>query len=217
MFIEKKFFYHIRRPYKELDSVLHQIVNQSNYNWSVGKTLQIGERENLYFKQMNKFENALNINGTKVYIMTLLKHLSQVENGEVQLNPLARTYHKNYKELVGLSYRVLRKSLRSVRELIFEEIRKENYSQLPSRSKCIWLIEDEKSLSYWSKLLQGEIYKVEVTGEIHKGSDSYLQVETYSLDFFREQAHKYWKGDPLDGVKDEIIFTGELEVIENMK
>lgn len=104
-----------------------------------------------------------------------------------------------------------------VREQTFEEVRLEFFPNLPSRYKCLWVIEDDLDvLKYWWEDIfkrSGEIIRFVLDGKIHRGNEQYLQQTGMGLDFIRQQAFKYWTG--ARGSKPyEIVFEGFATVKE---
>ena len=107
---------------------------------------------------------------------------------------------------------------KTIRELSFEEIRKEFFPAHPSRQRGIWVIKPDKdSLDYWKNELGSadQIIKVQLTGKIHKANQEYLKATTDSLNTIRQRAFHYWTGTSgANIVEEEILFEGFAEVIE---
>ena len=104
-----------------------------------------------------------------------------------------------------------------VRETVFEDIRKKYFPELPSRRNGIWLCKEGENLEYWkSKLLSPNIFKVEVTGKIHKSCAKNLSSDgaVLSRELYSEQAFKYWSGYIHSEESVEYLFIGSLKVIE---
>ncbi len=108
------------------------------------------------------------------------------------------------------------------RELMLEQYRKENNPKLPSRLHSIWLA-DKKSLKFWKKQLQVNrklvLYKVSVTGNLFKSSDSFIPDEELTAKEMYEAASNYW--NPIfkkeDLCKAEYLFQGKVKVLEKIK
>lgn len=104
-------------------------------------------------------------------------------------------------------------------EKIFEEIRQNEFTQLPSRYSCIYLA-DKDNVELWHKkaleqLKQKEfpIYEFKATGQIHYADPEWLEVDIVSDDEFRDIARKYWDGEASPTAKEdlrEILFSGTL-------
>src|SRR5690606_13648806 len=101
----------------------------------------------------------------------------------------------------------------------FEEVRSDYFPSLPSRIRCLWVIEpdeDNKSLKYWYNQLgrKGRIYQINLTGKIHKVNQEYLTINTNSMNYLRQQAFKYWSGASGTHQHEcEILFEG-LAIVE---
>ena len=127
--------------------------------------------------------------------------------------------------LLGLkiTLKAIDDALTAVREMTFEEIRRQQFSALPSRYTCIFLIpDDEESVRFWWNDLrtQGEgkrrIYEVSATGIAHRASQTLLgQLETRSVEEWEKMAVGYWSNQP-QATDDEILFEGELRIIREV-
>ena len=86
----------------------------------------------------------------------------------------------------------------------------------------MWVIEpslNNTSLKYWYEILnpKGRIYKLNLTGKIHKASQAFLTINTGNMNFIREQAFKYWSGVSSENEFEyEILFEGFAEVVEEL-
>lgn len=114
----------------------------------------------------------------------------------------------------------LGQSMRIIREITFEAIRKEFYPELPSRHNCIWLVPDDRlSLKFWNNLVHGSnkrIFRVETEGIIHRAANKWLIVGTIPLNEVNSMAHNYWKGIDAGELEDEILFIGKLKIVEEL-
>jgi hypothetical protein len=127
----------------------------------------------------------------------------------------------NPEGILRMSYMMINHYLRVLRELIFETVRERSFPHLISRWECIWLISSIRGIGFWIKKLgiadvsQCRIYRVKCTGEIHRGNEKHLQIESMSVPTIEENAMKYWTGVGKDpSYKDEVIFCGNVEFIE---
>lgn len=111
--------------------------------------------------------------------------------------------------------------MRIVRELAYESIRKEFYSELPSRHNCIWLMADDKrSIEFWKNILRSKtqrVFKVTIDGKIHRAANKWLIGGTMPLIEIYTMAHKYWKGEGIGNFDDEILFEGKLKILEEIE
>jgi hypothetical protein len=106
-----------------------------------------------------------------------------------------------------------------IRETIFEEIRREEFSSLPSRMKGIWVCE-EKDIPYWSdKLHSGDrsIFKVSLTGIMHRANPENLVSDSIEHNLLREHARRYWEANDLENAPvHEMLFVGDVCVHERL-
>lgn len=130
------------------------------------------------------------------------------------------TYHydieQSYKEAVDCIFF----NMRLVRELVFEEVRTREYPHCPSRRTCIWLMPDDLSaVKAWrSSLPEGQhrLFRVLAKGKIHCANPKYLEGGSLGISFWRELAVNYWSGKDIHEKRKEILFEGELKVVEQM-
>lgn len=116
--------------------------------------------------------------------------------------------------------RALGHTSKVIRELIFEEVRKEFFPSHPSRQKGLWVIklDDPGSLNYWKETLKGDkIFKVQLTGKIHTANQQYLIPTTENLNKIRQNAFHYWTGTSgARAEEQETLFEGFATVIEDI-
>lgn len=106
-----------------------------------------------------------------------------------------------------------------IREIVFEQVRKEQFPFLPSRHYCVWVCRKE-FVSYWWQQLKGnkKIFKLKLTGTIHIADDKYLENDTFSLNEFKINALRYWQGiDKSEFEAEEILFKGMIEILDEFK
>lgn len=109
---------------------------------------------------------------------------------------------------------------RVVRELIFEDVRRQMYINLPSRTSCIWLIpEDPRAVRFWLDNVRGDykkVYRVNATGELHRAQQQIVMGDTISMSEWRKRAIDYWNGAQSENVDDELLLSGNIEVLEEV-
>lgn len=109
---------------------------------------------------------------------------------------------------------------RMVRELVLEDVRRQMYPDLPSRSSCIWLIpEDPRAVRFWLDNIRGEhkrVFLVQATGEMHRAPQQPVMGDTISLLEWRRRALDYWNGVDAESHDDEITFRGEIRIVEEL-
>jgi hypothetical protein len=205
-YITERKFYHIQIPGKR--------------NWKLNGVYEFGKEYTDYMKLCLKedfYNGTDNIGYSKRQI---LQALIQYYNGEETIKrPQFRELYDNIQGILKMGHSAITHSNKIIRELVFENIRKDYYPEYPSRLSSVWLIPmNPNSLEYWKKSLpavkNSRILEISATGKIHRGSDKFLSIDECSLHAFVQNAHKYWEGcDSLDK-KSEIIFSGSLKVIK---
>jgi hypothetical protein len=196
------------------------INNQPDCSWKAGDEVYFGhECNNMWRSFLEKGAN-IKLNGDKhpadKIVKTALNAYLRNEPVPVQM----KGYHFNPVFTLKEATDCLGESLRIIRELTFETIRKEFYLELPSRHNCIWLTPDNKqSLQFWKDLVHGSnkrIFRVETEGIVHRAANKWLITGTIPLNEINSLAHNYWKGIDAGGFEDEILFTGKLKIIEEV-
>ena len=144
------------------------------------------------------------------------EHYSRIKHAP----SIIKSYHFDPLRSLDESLQCLRNSINLNRELIFESIRKEHYSELPSRQKSIWLIPNQKeSIEFWNKLLNSDnsktIYKLEILdGMVHRCSQEWLKGGTFSVNHWNMKSKNYWEGVKAGRIDDEVLFEGRFRIIE---
>ena len=110
-----------------------------------------------------------------------------------------------------------------MRELALEEIRRQNYPNLPSRRHSIWLC-DSNGIEFWKDQLSNhgqidvDLYKVLVTGNVFHSSDEFLPNSYSNFETQLKEANDYWKAEKIkEAHKSEYLFQGKLKILEKIK
>ena len=199
MLVEKKIFYHIHSQ------------NEFSVHWKVGNTLIFSKNKLNCFSDFyeTKFSPQLTINQEKVPFNKGF--------GEINISNIVNNIDDT-EYLLTKSRCILKEMGIYLRETIYEEVRQEKFAHLPSRKHCIWMC-DEKSLDYWISRLRhdSQVFEVLFTGNIHRGSDEYLEADILPIKVLREKALKYWEGNIGISNNDEVIGEGSVEIIRQLK
>lgn len=135
-------------------------------------------------------------------------------------DPQLRFYHYDPVMTLAETLDSLFLSTRMVRELVLEDVRRDMYPDLPSRASCIWLIpEDDRALRFWLDNMRGDrkkVFRVRATGELHRAPQQPVMGDTISLVEWRRRALDYWNGVDAESFDDELTFSGEVRVIEEV-
>jgi hypothetical protein len=205
-------YYHI----KKLASNYKSIIPENKYNWKNGQEMIFGQLYNLFFESYTRNEHRMTGKNQKFYISWLLNHIISVRNNKSEkIDEIENLYEDNNKILL-LSAKALWTTSLIIRELIFEEVRRDQFQNYPSRQKCIWLIKTIEGVDYWKEKIKGEIFRVKFTGKIHVGNNKFLNADTFSLNQMRKNAFLYWSGVGSEELADEIIFEGVVKVLERL-
>lgn len=105
-----------------------------------------------------------------------------------------------------------------VREFALEKIRKEFYSDLPSRLHCMYLsLSKDEAIDNFKKSKEKhlQVVAVRLNGKIFKSGGFILTRNGGSFEDYEVMAHNYWSQiDVSDNNVKEILFEGEAEIIE---
>lgn len=112
--------------------------------------------------------------------------------------------------------------MQHIKEMLFEEIRKEHYSNKPSRLNCLYLIDGKDNATEYAKK-HNKPYITEVTiltsGTMLTADMNWLDIanQRQSYDGLKEIAHMYFKGEKSDNPSWEILFNGEAHTYNCLK
>jgi len=202
-----------------MDTFFH-INNNPDCNWKAGDEILFGVEDNCMWRSFAGKGDFIELNGEKYTSDLVTRHAFDVYTREQPAPFQMKDYHFNPIFTLREAIDSLGNSLKIIRELAFESIRKEFYSELPSRHKCIWLIPNNKqSFDFWRSTLLNEkqkVFKLAVDGKIHRTAQKWLIGGTLPLDEMNSKAHSYWKGEDSGSIEDEILFTGKVKVLEEL-
>ncbi|VAV86429.1 hypothetical protein MNBD_ALPHA02-545 [hydrothermal vent metagenome] len=173
--VENKVFYHITRqlPYMRHPPLI------------VGESFSVGSATNSFFGFYEGcIEYPATIDGQKLLIKAV-KYLKLFQDGTLT--------SPNPKHLADIAVEVSRHYLMLVRELIMEEVRKEERADAPSRQSCLWVVETKDEAEHWAGFLLGDSEPLSVT---------------------YERARSYWNGGIAENSEPEVLFSGVATVIE---
>ena len=169
-------------------------------------------------------------------------HFGDEPNGQ-ELNCINLSFNKNSEPLHKLGYDNAKKGIFKnkdlildmskalsnydfiMREFAMEEVRRQQFPNLPSRFRCMFLSENEDTCLHnlegfvnrgAGKKLQA--IKVKVNGEAHFVKSFGISRLGLSFNEYKKEAVKYWNQDQNsnDSTK-EILFVGDVEIIEILK
>ncbi len=198
----------------------YHIHNDPDCGWKEGNELYIGGEHNRYWRSFLEKGAYINLIGERRPADQVIKYALNAYAYNEPVPPLMKGYRFNPVYTLKEATDCLGESMRIVRELTFESIRKEYYPGLPSRHNCIWLTPDDKrSLEFWKPAVHGvtkRVFRVTTDGIVHRAANKWLITGTIPLNEIYSLAHEYWKGTDAGGIEDEVLFTGKLKIIEEL-
>ncbi|MGO4500064.1 DUF2441 domain-containing protein [Paenibacillus sp. 2RAB27] len=174
-------------------------------NWEIGNKIEIGTIQNKLME--SRFSINYNMNPELDFKAEFMRLRSK------QLDQ----HDLDYLDDMSL---VWKEYILKTREYLFEIERMQIDPELPSRFNCLF-VTDWDGLTYWKPILENNesptIYKLSLTGRIHKAHDKYVRLNTLSQAYNHLQAWKYWTGVDVDQQGYEYLFEGKAEVLEIIK
>lgn len=189
---------------------INRIVPWGSYDLlNAGDTIHVGDESNPYFKYFEEQRKAYKVttdsNSGQEEDFLAIEYLEKVKEGLINPNNLPSIAHGIASHFVMFA-----------RELIWEQIRKEEFPKLPSRQRCIWLIPDLDGVRYWIGRLNMsnpfQVVEVNAEGSIHIGDERLLLGDSEPLNETFQKCRKYWNGDIINNQHTEIIFEGKLTI-----
>ena len=188
---------------KVKDLIMYQISTDRRYK--VGDKLEFGKEYN--------FQGQRVLNGAKL--------------------EKRRTYDEGYsfvdsKKIFANKNLVLRLSEQleeydfTLRELAFEEVRKIEFKDYPSRLKCMYLIDNKESCLKNLKNIHHkghgtffQVVAVKLNGNVFYATSKNVRRSGFSFNDYYEMAREYWSQDQKSNLPiNEILFEGKAEIVE---
>ncbi len=204
--------------------------NSKNDSWKVGTIINTPSESNYFFDRMaNERQEKIQNSGEKSILEYLDERLEKfgeqnrqmhLPNNEFEFNESVKSFNSQLLDLLDITKKELEQSLKMTRELIFENVRKTQFSNLPSRQRCIWLTNKKDLEKWWSEFEPNrskKIYLVKANGKIFYADGSLIKLSVSRFSDFETLANIYWNGakNPNEEyLQTEILFEGELEILE---
>jgi len=158
-------------------------------------------------------------NGEQIPLNAIVEGMVQFLQTQQKAPFMPEGYHYNSSQTLQELLPMMRTQLTLIREMIFEEVRKERFPQKLSRYKGLHIIPaDKESLSFWLPQLKtpnAKIYKLELTGRMHRGKYDLLGINTIPTEYIKLNAYQYWLGiNGQESINDECLFEGMVKVLE---
>jgi len=208
--INNEVFYHIQNIGTD---------NDSN-PWEKGKTYTIGgEITNNYYNGFSKSYPYKKLNEQEVrmnsYVQMVISHL--ISQGERDCNGWLSQITSDFSNTLG-HYQKL------TREIIYEQVRSQSFSDLPSRKTCLWVLPYDTSsdiITKWKEQLyhdkQVRLLTLQLTGKIHITSEIFLINDCASIEEVQNEAADYWKATDINSYDPEtieVLFEGQATVLD---
>lgn len=203
-------FYHVQR-----DNVA---------GFKIGKTYTFGAGQNFFARDLFAVNPIVPVAGTAgLPVDYLLRDYFDLAGFNHYKNIKSRTISPDPKGLLRSSLSILTHQAMILREFVFEQVRRDEFPEKPSRLNGIWLIRyDEPLLAQWCATAphgQFRAFEIEATGKVHHGASKYLKPECIGIAQLQENARRYWASDPNDLRTDnhEILCEGEIKVLREIR
>lgn len=181
------------------DEIYYHI--NTSQNLQIGDILEIGKRFNNFYYEIYNTEHLEKGKDANQYLINMKKEKNLVLNNDT----------------ANLVFKTINDDAMITRELMFEEVRKELNSNLPSRLKCLYVCKTKKEIKDWINIFSRtnkkdfQIVKLKLTGKIFIGDASFILRQNISLNKKKEQAKMYWSGKKKDNIN-EYLFIGTAVV-----
>ena len=206
-----------------MSSVYYHLAPRRATSLHVGATFNAFEKYNWHYENMQKRMFGVRSTGGRYYSM--LDVAEQLIAKREKLRTVIQSdldYHNDPWNCLKDLHIVLEHSVKCLREEVFESVRKDSFKHCPSRQSAIWLIPDDRmALEHWKTLYAKieqdfRVLRVRAIGKAHLGDNTFLIPRTLSVVQWKQEAKRYWQGEILNPLQREIIFTGEVTIIEEI-
>ena len=188
---------------KVKDLILYQISTDMHYK--VGDKLEFGKKYN--------FQGERVVNGAK------LEKRRTYDDGYDFVD--SKKIFANKKLVLKLSKQLEEYDF-TLREIAFEEIRKTEFKDYPSRLKCMYLIDNKesclknlKNFHYKGHGTFFQVVAVKLNGSVFYATSKNVRRTGLSFDDYKNMAREYWSQDQNSKLPiNEILFEGTAEIVE---
>ena len=197
-------------------------IQASHDPWRVGLKRSFGSNLNEMTKNWRRSSNASRnpqTNTTRYANEYLVNVMNSLD--------LSLKKNQRHADVAGMlnclkvQHNAISDALIALREIIFEQVRREHFVDLPSRQTCLYLCPDRpECICYWWKELttQGhdpgkKTFEVEAEGDTFVAPAEMLVLQSMSVDEWEALAHRYWSPHEAGSASDEILFVGEIEIV----
>ncbi|MCL6267199.1 DUF2441 domain-containing protein [Flagellimonas myxillae] len=216
-----KSYYHIK------------LLNGYSNKWSIGESIRTPSNESNHF-QKSILRGLDRITSDRRNNQRFLDYASdfidendfnKFDSSELDTEMTELMLEEKYSGFQHLASELLKcnfQYLKWIREEIFENIRLKYYEKIPSRKKGIWICENEYVKFWWDEIGKNsrkEIYEIKLADstKLHKADELYVKLTSLSPSELENNAHQYWKGIINSDSNIEILYEGELIVINKFE
>ncbi len=196
-----------------------------NHYYHLSNSLKKGEVINtLSWKQNNYFKKKSDLQWLQlIHNQTPAEIYSDVFNLS-KTDILSGNSITNYKQAIQCTKDApifIDEYIELARELIFEQVRLTINNKLPSRQRCIWLM-DRDSVDAWKGLIERknlQLVTIElVNGQPFKAFQGHIKRQPETVELTFQRAKNYWEQkESKDNKLIELLYEGEFKVIDCTK
>jgi hypothetical protein len=175
-----------------------------------GSVIEVGDQTIPFFRYFESYQRTypVQLPDGSSQVVPAIRFLELVKDGTV-----------NTKVLPNIACEVARHFMILSRELVWENVRLQNFRDEPSRQRCLFLLERADQARDWIKLLGFApgthwIVRLKATGTALKVDSRQLAGDSEPLSAWYEKARRYWRGELTDNPMTEVLFVGTVHVEE---
>jgi len=145
---------------------IHATGNRYDNLWFPGSTFNVGRNgRNEFIEYYDTATIGVHLGDNETIPMSAaIRYFRKKQNNELL---------QNCQVLLEQAEKAIKEMGSYIREIIFEEIRQNEFPEHPSRMRSIWVC-DESDISYWFDKVHSRkktIYRVKLTGNIHRAAN----------------------------------------------
>jgi hypothetical protein len=174
-----------------------------------GQALTIGDVYNPFFDRFNQRLDVPLIENGQHFQIPPGQWLKTAFEGRFDPAPLPHA-------IAEVGFRATRHYAMLCRELVMEDVRARDFSDAPSRQRCLYLCDTPEEAAVWRRDHLGDngtIVRLACTGAIHRGDASIMLRDGEELWSVIANAKRYWRGEMTERPQREALFEGTARVI----
>ena len=198
------------------DKIMYHLHRSNEYDklWKVGNIIEVDDN---YYGYASRIIDGFNTYSPLTHDETLDTTIyNYLQNKELDQRELIR--------LLIAARALIYDSNILKREIALEELRKEKFSDLPSRKHSLFVMTKE-SINYWKNSLVPHnkqhtlaLFQLSLTGNLFRSNAALLPYSETSFEEAKKHSVYYWNPDltSTDDSKDEYLFRGEAKIIKKI-